>query len=56
MESTLSVISMFMLGTRVSSYSVFIILGISLIGYILTIIKDSKIKKKNNHIQDKTLV
>lgn len=41
---TLSVISMFMLGTRVSSYSVFIILGISLIGYILTTIKDSKIK------------
>lgn len=33
-----------MLGTRVSSYSVFIILGISLIGYILTNIKESKIK------------
>ena len=41
---TLSVISMFILGTRVSSYSVFIILAISLIGYILTTIKDSKIK------------
>mgnify|MGYP002293239788 CR=1 FL=1 len=35
---------MFMLGTRVSSYSVFIILGISLIAYILTSIKESKIK------------
>lgn len=38
------VLTILLMFTASTSYSVFIILGISLIGYILTTIKDSKIK------------
>ena len=41
----LTIIALFMLGTRISTYSIFIILGVSLIVYILTGIKDRSIKK-----------